>query len=114
MHNTDRCAEYKFKFSFFMESGKIPLLDLLKWFIVKMLVLELKCSVQVRLWDIRSDQEVCQYKPPTPNSSFTSVGVSLSGRIIFASRQGSLHSREKTTFYLYIFSATIPLFTCGT
>ena len=30
-------------------------------------------------------QEIAQYKPPTPNSSFTSVGVSLSGRLILAS-----------------------------
>jgi len=43
----------------------------------------------VRLWDIRSDQEVTQYKAPTPNSSFTSVGVSQSGRIIFGSSDDS-------------------------
>ncbi|XP_023328148.1 guanine nucleotide-binding protein subunit beta-2 [Eurytemora carolleeae] len=43
----------------------------------------------VRLWDIRSDQEVCQYKPPTPNSSFTSVGCSMSGRILLGSSDDS-------------------------
>jgi len=46
----------------------------------------------VRLWDIRSDQEVCQYKASTPNSSFTSAGVSSSGRIIFgASDDSTVH-----------------------
>jgi len=43
----------------------------------------------VRLWDVRSDQEVCQYKANTPSSSFTSVGVSNSGRIILGSSDDS-------------------------
>lgn len=38
-----------------------------------------------RLWDIRADQEIAIYKPPSPNSSFTSCGLSLSGRILFCS-----------------------------
>jgi len=37
-----------------------------------------------RLWDIRSDQQVAEYKPPSPNSGFTSCGLSKSGRILFA------------------------------
>jgi len=51
----------------------------------------LSCSEDktVRLWDLRSDQEVTSYKCPTPNSSFTSVGVSLSGRIVFGSSDDS-------------------------
>lgn len=36
-----------------------------------------------RFWDIRSDQQVAEYKPPTPNSGFTSCGLSKSGRYIF-------------------------------
>ena len=48
--------------------------------------------LQVRLWDIRSDQEVHQYMPPTTNSSFTSVGVSFSGRIVLgASDDSTVH-----------------------
>merc|ERR1712038_422484 len=51
----------------------------------------------VRLWDIRGDQELCQYKPPSPNSSFTSVGVSLSGRILLASSDdSSIHMWDVT------------------
>jgi len=51
----------------------------------------------VRLWDIRGDQEVCQYKPPTPNSSFTSVGISLSGRLLLASSDdSSIHMWDVT------------------
>ncbi len=42
-----------------------------------------------RLWDIRSDQELAIYKPPTPNSSFTSTGVSVSGRLLFCSSDDS-------------------------
>ena len=38
-----------------------------------------------RLWDIRADQEIAIYKPPSPNSSFTSCGLSLSGRLLFCS-----------------------------
>ena len=54
-------------------------------------------SIQVRLWDIRGDQEICQYKPPTPNSSFTSVGVSLSGRLLLASSDdSSIHMWDVT------------------
>lgn len=43
----------------------------------------------VRLWDIRADQEICQYKPPTADTSFTSVGVSLSGRLLLAASDDS-------------------------
>jgi len=51
----------------------------------------------VRLWDVRGDQELCQYKPPSPNSSFTSVGVSLSGRILLASSDdSSIHMWDVT------------------
>ncbi len=42
-----------------------------------------------RLWDLRSDQEITVYKPPTPNSSFTSTGVSVSGRLLFCSSDDS-------------------------
>ncbi|XP_019873626.1 guanine nucleotide-binding protein subunit beta-2 [Aethina tumida] len=35
-----------------------------------------------RLFDIRSDQQIALYKPPSPNSGFTSCGLSLSGRIL--------------------------------
>ena len=46
-----------------------------------------------RLWDLRSDQEIVIYKPPTPNSSFTSCGVSQSGRLLFCSSDDStIHS----------------------
>lgn len=34
------------------------------------------------MFDIRSDQQLAQYKPPSPNSGFTSCGLSLSGRIL--------------------------------
>ena len=46
----------------------------------------LTCSEDrtVRLWDIRGDQEICQYSPPSSKSSFTSVGVSLSGKFIYS------------------------------
>ena len=45
-----------------------------------------------RLWDIRADQEIASYKPPTPNSSFTSCGLSVSGRILFCSSDdASIH-----------------------
>jgi len=52
----------------------------------------LTCSEDktVRLWDVRSDQEICQYRPPTTNSSFTSVGVSLSGRIVLGASDDSM------------------------
>lgn len=51
----------------------------------------------VRLWDVRADQEITQYKPPTPNSSFTSVAVSLSGRILLAaSDDSSVHMWDVT------------------
>jgi len=51
----------------------------------------------VRLWDIRGDQELAQYKPPSPNSSFTSVGVSISGRILLASSDdSSIHMWDVT------------------
>jgi guanine nucleotide-binding protein subunit beta len=42
-----------------------------------------------RLWDLRSDQEICVYKPPTPNSSFTSTATSASGRLLFCSSDDS-------------------------
>jgi len=46
-----------------------------------------------RLWDVRADQELAQYKPPTPNSSFTSCGLSASGRILYCSSDdSSIHS----------------------
>ncbi|KAJ8961216.1 hypothetical protein NQ318_008899 [Aromia moschata] len=35
-----------------------------------------------RLFDIRSDQQIAMFKPPTPNSGFTSCGLSMSGRIL--------------------------------
>ena len=55
----------------------------------------------MRLWDIRGDQEVCQYKPPTPNSSFTSVGVSMSGRLVLASSDDStIHMWDITGTHL--------------
>ena len=57
--------------------------------------------MEVRLWDIRGDQEVCQYKPPTPNSSFTSVGVSMSGRLVLASSDDStIHMWDITSTHL--------------
>jgi len=46
----------------------------------------------MRLWDIRADQEIAQYKAPTPNSTFTCCGISVSGRLIFASSDdASIH-----------------------
>lgn len=36
-----------------------------------------------RLWDLRSDQQLGQYKPPNSNPGFTSCALSLSGRYIF-------------------------------
>lgn len=42
-----------------------------------------------RLWDLRADQEVTSYKPRTPNSSFTSCGLSVSGRLVFCSSDDS-------------------------
>ena len=42
-----------------------------------------------RLWDLRSDQEITVFKPPSPNSSFTSTGLSSSGRILFCSSDDS-------------------------
>ena len=46
-----------------------------------------------RLWDIRSDQQVKEYKPPTANSGFTSCVLSLSGRyIICGSDDNQIHS----------------------
>ena len=63
-------------------------LSLLRIFLI-LFILFKKNLFKVRLWDIRSDQEVCQYKPPTPNSSFTSVGCSMSGRILLGSSDDS-------------------------
>ena len=38
-------------------------------------------------------QEISQYKPPTPNSSFTSCGLSVSGRILYCSSDdASIHT----------------------
>jgi len=55
----------------------------------------------VRLWDIRGDQEIKQYKPPTPNSSFTSVATSLSGRLLLASSDDStIHMWDITGTHL--------------
>lgn len=34
------------------------------------------------MFDIRSDQQLALYKPPSANSGFTSCGLSLSGRIL--------------------------------
>ena len=55
----------------------------------------------VRLWDIRADQEISQYKAPTANSSFTSVGVSMSGRLLLASSDDStIHMWDITGTHL--------------
>ncbi|XP_023226713.1 guanine nucleotide-binding protein subunit beta-2-like isoform X1 [Centruroides sculpturatus] len=35
-----------------------------------------------RLFDIRADQQIGHYKPPSPNSGFTSCGLSTSGRLV--------------------------------
>ncbi|CAG9863075.1 unnamed protein product [Phyllotreta striolata] len=35
-----------------------------------------------RMFDIRSDQQLALYKPPSPNSGFTSCALSISGRIL--------------------------------
>lgn len=34
------------------------------------------------MFDIRSDQEIALFKPPSASSGFTSCGLSLSGRIL--------------------------------
>ena len=53
------------------------------------------------MWDIRGDQEIKQYKPPTPNSSFTSVATSLSGRLLLASSDDStIHMWDITGTHL--------------
>ena len=58
-------------------------------------------SIYLRLWDIRGDQEIKQYKPPTPNSSFTSVATSLSGRLLLASSDDStIHMWDITGTHL--------------
>ena len=42
-----------------------------------------------RLFDMRSDQQVCVFRPPTANSSLTCVGVSHSGRVLMAGSDDS-------------------------
>lgn len=37
-----------------------------------------------RLFDVRSDQQVCRYQNLRESTAFTSVGLSLSGRLILA------------------------------
>ena len=55
----------------------------------------------VRLWDIRGDQEIHQYSPPSTKSSFTSVGVSLSGRLLLgASDDSTIHMWDITGTHL--------------
>ena len=36
-----------------------------------------------RLWDLRADQQIASFKPPSGNPGFTCSGLSLSGRFIF-------------------------------
>jgi guanine nucleotide-binding protein subunit beta, other len=42
-----------------------------------------------RLFDLRSDQQVFVYRPPTTNSGLTSCAVSPSGRALFAGSDDS-------------------------
>ncbi|KAK2718041.1 guanine nucleotide-binding protein subunit beta-2-like [Artemia franciscana] len=42
-----------------------------------------------RLFDIRADQQIGLYRPPTSNSGFTSSGLSRSGRYLFAGSDDS-------------------------
>ena len=42
-----------------------------------------------RLFDLRSDQEVFVYRPPTANSGLTSCGLSPSGRVLLAGSDDS-------------------------
>lgn len=42
-----------------------------------------------RLFDMRSDQQVHVFRPPTANSSLTCSAVSLSGRILLAGSDDS-------------------------
>lgn len=37
-----------------------------------------------RLFDVRSDQQLSRYQNPRESSAFTSCGLSLSGRLLFA------------------------------
>lgn len=49
----------------------------------------IKINSSLHFLTFQSIQEVCQYKANTPSSSFTSVGVSNSGRIILGSSDDS-------------------------